>query len=46
VISIGPNGVKVEPIVDATKIALAGITAWGALAILLARMFTRASRTR
>jgi uncharacterized spore protein YtfJ len=37
-IVIGPEGVKVEPIVDVTKIALAGITAWGAIAFMLARM--------
>jgi uncharacterized spore protein YtfJ len=43
VISIGPNGVKVEPIVDVTKLAIAGITAWGAIAMFLARM-ARSSR--
>jgi uncharacterized spore protein YtfJ len=36
--------VKIEPIVDATKIALAGIAAWGSLLILLAR-WVRASRS-
>ena len=30
-IVIGPNGVSVKPIFDITKIALAGITAWGAM---------------
>jgi uncharacterized spore protein YtfJ len=30
-IVIGPDGVTVKPIFDLTKIALAGITAWGAM---------------
>jgi uncharacterized spore protein YtfJ len=30
-IVIGPDGVTVKPIVDLTRIALAGITAWGAM---------------
>ncbi len=38
VIVIGPDGVKVKPIIDVTKIALAGITAWGAMGLMLARM--------
>jgi uncharacterized spore protein YtfJ len=37
-IVIGPDGVKVRPVVDVTKLALAGITAWGAMAVTLARM--------
>jgi hypothetical protein len=37
------GGVKVQPIVDATKIALAGIAAWGTLLLLLAR-WARASK--
>jgi uncharacterized spore protein YtfJ len=37
-IVIGPEGVKIEPIVDATKIALAGITTWAAVAFILVRM--------
>jgi uncharacterized spore protein YtfJ len=37
-IVIGPEGVKVRPIVDVTKIALAAITAWGAMAVALSRM--------
>jgi uncharacterized spore protein YtfJ len=36
-IVIGPNGVKVRPIVDATKLALAAITAWGAIALVASR---------
>ncbi len=37
-IVIGPDGVKVRPIVDATKIALAAVAAWGALGFALGRM--------
>jgi uncharacterized spore protein YtfJ len=40
-IMIGPEGVKVRPVVDVTKLAIAGITAWGAMAIALARMARR-----
>ena len=36
-IVIGPDGVKIEPIVDATKIAVAAIGAWLSIAMLLAR---------
>ena len=43
-IIIGPEGVKVQPIVDLTKIALAALTAWGAIAIMLVRM-SRAARS-
>ena len=43
-IVIGPDGVKVRPIVDVTKIAIAGATAWGAVALMLMRML-RASRS-
>jgi uncharacterized spore protein YtfJ len=42
VISIGPDGVKVDPVVDVTKLAIAAITAWGALALFLARFARRA----
>ena len=42
-IVIGPDGVKIEPIVDATKIAVAAIGAWLSIAMLLAR---RARATR
>ncbi len=38
VIVIGPDGVQIKPIVDVTKLAIAGITAWGAMAIMLRRM--------
>jgi uncharacterized spore protein YtfJ len=40
-IVIGPEGVKIRPIVDVTKLAIAGITAWGAMAIALGRMSRR-----
>jgi uncharacterized spore protein YtfJ len=37
-ISIGPEGVEVQPIVDVTKIALAFATALGAMAMMAGRM--------
>ncbi len=37
-ITIGPDGVRVEPIVDATKVALAFFTTIGAMALLFSRM--------
>ncbi len=37
-ISIGPNGVHVEPIVDSTKIAMAFFTALGAIFMALGKM--------
>lgn len=37
-ISIGPDGVEVEPVVDATKIALAFVTMLGAMFIVFGRM--------
>ncbi len=37
-ITIGPEGVSVEPIVDATKIALAFFTTLGAMAMMWSRM--------
>ncbi len=37
-ITIGPDGVNVEPIVDATKIALAFFTTIGAMALMFSRM--------
>lgn len=43
VILIGPDGVKVKPVVDVTKIALAALTAWGVMIPMLIRM-ARASR--
>lgn len=36
-IIIGPDGVKVQPIVDATKIALAMVGAWAPVALTLMR---------
>lgn len=43
-ISIGPNGVHVEPIVDPTKIALAFFTTLGAFLWMVARMRRAARR--
>ncbi len=43
VIEIGPNGVNVKPILDVSKIALAGIAAAGAIAAVYGRIL-RASR--
>jgi uncharacterized spore protein YtfJ len=37
-IVIGPDGVKVKPIVDTTKVALAAIGAWSAVALMSARV--------
>jgi uncharacterized spore protein YtfJ len=37
-IVIGPQGVKVEPIVDVTKLGLAGITTWAAIALMAIRL--------
>ncbi len=42
-IVIGPEGVKVQPVVDATKIALAAVAAWGTGALTAMRI-ARASR--
>lgn len=38
IIIIGPDGVTVKPVVDVTKIALAGVTAWGTMFMLLRGM--------
>jgi uncharacterized spore protein YtfJ len=38
VIVIGPNGVKIEPVFDLTKIALAGIAAWGGMLLAMRSM--------
>lgn len=35
VIAIGPDGVTVKPVVDVTKVALAGLTAWASMLGLL-----------
>jgi len=37
-ITIGPDGVRVEPIVDVTKIAIAFFTTFGAMALMFSRM--------
>ena len=37
-ISVGPDGVRVEPVVDATKIALAFFTTLGAMFMMFSRM--------
>ncbi len=39
VIVIGPNGVEVKPIIDATKLGLAGITTWVAMLGTLRKLF-------
>jgi uncharacterized spore protein YtfJ len=41
VIIAGPKGVEVKPVVDATKIALAGVTALGFMVSMIARMSRR-----
>ncbi len=38
VISVGPEGVQVQPVVDATKIGLAFVTMLGSLLLMLSRM--------
>lgn len=38
---VSPGGVAVKPIVDVTKIALAGVAALSALAVTYARLFAR-----
>ena len=43
IIVIGPDGVRIRPVVDATKLALAAITTWGAMAVMLRKM-RKASR--
>jgi uncharacterized spore protein YtfJ len=43
VIVIGPDGVRVKPVVDMTKVALAMLTTWGAMFLMMRRM-RRASR--
>lgn len=42
VIEIGPHGVRVEPIVDPTKIALAALTALGSMFLMMNRMRKKA----
>jgi uncharacterized spore protein YtfJ len=43
VVSVGPGGVRVDPVVDATKIGLAFLTAFGSMFLMLGRM-RKASR--
>jgi hypothetical protein len=38
VISVGPEGVQVEPVVDPTKIALAFFTTLGSMFFMLSKM--------
>ena len=42
-ILIGPDGVKVQPVVDATKIAVTMMTAWAGVAVMAVRL-ARASK--
>jgi len=42
-LSVGPDGVRIQPIVDTTKIAIAALTTVGAMALMLARL-VRAGR--
>lgn len=42
VIEIGPHGVRVEPVVDPTKIVLAALTAFGSMFLTLNRMRKKA----
>ena len=44
VISVGEDGVEVEPVVDATKIALAFFTALGSMFFMLVKMRKAADR--
>jgi uncharacterized spore protein YtfJ len=44
-IVIGPDGVKIQPIADATKIAIVAMSAWAGVAIVAMRI-ARASRRR
>ncbi len=43
-ITIGPDGVSVEPIADPTKIAIALFTTLGAMALMFSRMAQRSRR--
>jgi uncharacterized spore protein YtfJ len=46
VIVIDEDGVRVEPVVDATKVALAAITAFGSMIFMMARMWSAANSKR
>ncbi len=43
IISVGPRGVRVEPVIDTTKIALAALTTLGVMLMMLGKIF-RAGR--
>jgi uncharacterized spore protein YtfJ len=43
-ISVGPNGVQVQPIVDVTKITIAFFTAFGSMLFMFGRMARRHRR--
>ena len=45
-IIIGPDGVKVQPVADATKIALAAIAAWVSVAVMAMRLARARKRRR
>jgi uncharacterized spore protein YtfJ len=38
IVVIGPEGVTVKPVVDATRVILAGIAVWGSILLLLRRL--------
>ena len=38
VVIVGPEGVRVEPVMDVTKVALAALTAFGFMFSMLGRM--------
>lgn len=44
VITIGPEGVTVKPVVDATKIAIAAMTAWAGVAATAIRLARKTRR--
>ena len=44
VIVVSPQGVRVEPVVDPTKIVLAALTAAGFVVAMISRMFTPSGR--
>jgi uncharacterized spore protein YtfJ len=46
IIIIDRDGVRVKPIYDATKVALAGITAFGSMLFMLARMWRASNAGR
>jgi uncharacterized spore protein YtfJ len=45
IIVIGPTGVSVKPVFDFTKLALAGLTTWGAMLVIFSRMRKAAPRS-